>query len=85
VTAYLDKVSPTYRASAHELAWKSFAWFVSEPDCLLHMRESGIQANLASLLWQPWPSVPSFGPYPDQIPVYDMDPGLFALSSFLIV
>lgn len=50
LTAYLDKVSATYRASAHELAWRSFAWFVSEPDCLMHLREATNLKKMAELL-----------------------------------
>lgn len=50
LTAYLDKASPAYRSSAHELAWQSFAWFVSEPDCLLHLREPANRRKVADLL-----------------------------------
>jgi hypothetical protein len=50
LTAYLDKVSAPYRATAHELAWCSFAWFVSEPDHLLHMREAANLKKLSEIL-----------------------------------
>ncbi len=40
VTAYLDKTAETYRRTAHEIAWGSFAWFVSEPDSVLQLHEA---------------------------------------------
>jgi hypothetical protein len=50
LTAYLDKVSSTYRSSAHELAWRSFAWFVSEPDCLLQLRGPANRKKISELI-----------------------------------
>ena len=53
VTAYLDRSEAAFRRSVSELAWKSFAWFMSEPDriLLLHSRwESGIQVRLSDLM-----------------------------------
>ena len=53
VTAYLDRSEAAFRRSVSELAWKSFAWFMSEPDriLLLHTRwESGMQVRLSDLM-----------------------------------
>ena len=35
VTAYADRDESAFKASVSELAWGSFAWFMSEPDNLL--------------------------------------------------
>ncbi|MGH7403886.1 MAG: BsuBI/PstI family type II restriction endonuclease [Candidatus Rokuibacteriota bacterium] len=35
VSALLDRDSQGFKKTASRLAWGSFAWFVSEPDCCL--------------------------------------------------
>ena len=35
VTAYADRDSTAFSASVSKLAWRSFAWFMSEPDRFL--------------------------------------------------
>jgi hypothetical protein len=44
VTAYADKDSQGFTKTIRTLAWDSFAWFVSEPDNLIHLKH-----NVASL------------------------------------
>jgi hypothetical protein len=39
VTAYLDRSGDAARRTIPSLAWRSFAWFVSEPDKLLQMHD----------------------------------------------
>lgn len=39
VTAYLDRQSPGFKKTSPELAWGTFAWFVSEPDHLVALRD----------------------------------------------
>jgi len=39
VTAFADRSAPAFRKLVSELAWGSFAWFTSEPDKLLALRE----------------------------------------------
>ena len=34
LTAYADRDDAAFKASVSELAWRSFAWFMSEPDQL---------------------------------------------------
>jgi hypothetical protein len=41
VTAFSDRRSPAYRKLASELAWGSFAWFVSEPDKIVILVQGG--------------------------------------------
>jgi hypothetical protein len=41
VTAFADRRSPPYRKLASELAWGSFAWFVSEPDKIVILVQGG--------------------------------------------
>jgi hypothetical protein len=52
VTAYLDRGRPAFRKTIAELAWNSFAWFASEPEHIIVMREgnAGSTARLAALL-----------------------------------
>jgi hypothetical protein len=38
VTAFRDRTAPAFRRAAAELAWNTFAWFVSEPAHLLCYR-----------------------------------------------
>lgn len=35
VTAYTDRDDPAFKTSVGELAWNSFAWFMSEPEHIL--------------------------------------------------
>jgi hypothetical protein len=44
VTAYQDRESAGFRKTVSQLAWGSFAWFVSEPDQLLVMHD-GAEAH----------------------------------------
>ena len=37
VTAYQDRSSPSFRKTVPELAWNSFAWFVTEPDNVVQL------------------------------------------------
>jgi hypothetical protein len=39
VTAYMDKNSAGFKKTISGLAWNSFAWFVSEPENLVHFKE----------------------------------------------
>jgi len=41
VTAYLDRSAPAFKKTVDALAWGSFAWFMSEPDHLLHLSAGG--------------------------------------------
>ena len=53
VTSYLDRNEAAFRRSVSELAWRSFAWFVSEPDHLVLWRaghESGERTRLSDLM-----------------------------------
>lgn len=51
VTAYLDRGADPARRTMPGLAWRSFAWFVSEPDKLLQMHDGTTAARkLAALL-----------------------------------
>jgi len=50
VTAYQDRESSGFKKTVHQLAWGSFAWFVSEPDQLLIMHDGAeAQASLRRL------------------------------------
>ena len=51
VTAYGDRGADPARRGMPSLAWRSFAWFVSEPDKLLQLHDSGTAGRkLAALL-----------------------------------
>ncbi len=39
VTAYLDRGQSAFKKTVPELAWNSFAWFASEPDHIIVLRE----------------------------------------------
>lgn len=39
LTAYADRHEPAFKKTVGDLAWGSLAWFSSEPDCLLVLRE----------------------------------------------
>lgn len=41
VTAYRDRDSSAFKASVSELAWRSFAWFMSEPDHIVQFHRGG--------------------------------------------
>lgn len=40
VTAFLDKGSTVYRKLSSSIAWGTFVWFVSEPDCIIILNET---------------------------------------------
>ncbi len=52
LTAYADRDDSAFKASVSELAWRSFAWFMSEPDriMLLHMGADAKRARLSDLM-----------------------------------
>lgn len=51
VTAYMDRATDPARRTMPALSWRSFAWFVSEPDKLVQMHDGSTAARkLASLL-----------------------------------
>ena len=53
VTAYMDRGEIAFRRSTSELAWQSFAWFVSEPDSIVYWhagRGTNESVRLSSLL-----------------------------------
>ncbi len=50
LTAYQDRSSAGFRKTVSQLAWNSFAWFVSEPDSILIMRNGGTSAARLSHL-----------------------------------
>ena len=40
VTAYEDRNNSAFKKSVSELAWQSFAWFMSEPDYIMVLRQA---------------------------------------------
>ena len=52
VTAYADRDDAAFKGSVSELAWQSFAWFMSEPDhiMVLHRGTEADRAHLSELL-----------------------------------
>lgn len=51
VTAYQDRQSAGFKKTVAALAWGSFAWFVSEPNSIVHMRDgSANSVKLGSLI-----------------------------------
>jgi hypothetical protein len=48
VTAYLDRESPGFKKTMSSLAWNGFAWFVSEPDKIIVLK-NGI-SHLSKLI-----------------------------------
>lgn len=52
VTAYADRDGAAFKRSASELAWRSFAWFMSEPKHIiaLHRGRDTDQVKLADLM-----------------------------------
>ncbi|WP_295884124.1 BsuBI/PstI family type II restriction endonuclease [uncultured Thiohalocapsa sp.] len=45
LSAYADRDAPGYRKTYRHLAWGSFAWFASEPDKLLILREGVVELD----------------------------------------
>lgn len=59
LTAYQDRESAGFKKTVAQLAWDSFAWFVSEPDGIIVMRDGGARsARLIDLMF-------STGKFPD--------------------
>ena len=52
VTAYADRDAAAFKGSVSELAWRSFAWFMSEPDhiVVLHQGSDAKQVRLSDLM-----------------------------------
>ena len=51
VTAFQDRDTSVFKKAIPNLAWGSFAWFVSEPNQLVHMRDGSTSSmNLHQLL-----------------------------------
>lgn len=51
LTAYQDRESAGFKKTVAQLAWGSFAWFVSEPERIVVMRDGGEKAlKLAELM-----------------------------------
>ena len=52
VTAYSDRDGAAFKGSVSELAWRSFAWFMSEPDhiVVLHCGADAEQMRLSDLM-----------------------------------
>ena len=52
LTAYADRDHAAFKSSVSELAWRSFAWFTSEPDhiVLLHRGADAERARLSELM-----------------------------------
>lgn len=52
VTAYADRDEGAFKASVSELAWRSFAWFMSEPEhiMVLHRGDDAGQVRLSDLM-----------------------------------
>ena len=52
VTAYADRDAAPFKSSVSELAWRSFAWFMSEPDhiVILHRGANVEQVRLSDLM-----------------------------------
>lgn len=51
VTAYLDRDDSTFRKTVSVLAWRTFAWFMSEPDKILALRDGNERSmHLADLV-----------------------------------
>ena len=47
VTAYADRDESAFKASVSELAWGSFAWFMSEPDNIVVLHRGGESMGVA--------------------------------------
>ncbi|MCG8596915.1 MAG: restriction endonuclease [Kiloniellales bacterium] len=44
LTAYQDREAAAFKKTVPSLAWGSFAWFASEPDNLVHLRDGALPA-----------------------------------------
>ena len=53
LTAYSDRDDGSFKRSVSELAWQSFAWFMSEPDHIVAFHRGGTprQSPLWHLMW----------------------------------
>lgn len=53
VTAYADRDDAAFKGTVSELVWRSFAWFMSEPDhiMVLHQGDDAVQVRLSDLMW----------------------------------
>ncbi len=49
LTAFLDRSSQPFKKSISELAWGSYAWFSTEPDYIIDLREHDESVKLTSL------------------------------------
>lgn len=49
LTAFLDRSSQPFKKSISELAWGSYAWFSTEPDYIIDLREHDESIKLTSL------------------------------------
>lgn len=49
LTAFLDRSSQPFKKSIPELAWGSYAWFSTEPDYIIDLREHNETVKLTSL------------------------------------
>ncbi|WP_323950216.1 BsuBI/PstI family type II restriction endonuclease [Aeromonas caviae] len=49
LTAYMDRSSSAFKKSISELAWGSYAWFASEPDYIIDLRD-GNPKKLSDLI-----------------------------------
>jgi len=52
LTAFLDRSSQPFKKSISELAWGSYAWFASEPDFIIDLREHGGKVKLSTLRFE---------------------------------
>ena len=52
VTAYADRNDAAFKTTVSELAWRSFTWFMSEPDqiMVLHRGAGAGHARLSELM-----------------------------------
>ena len=52
VTAYADRNTAAFKRSVSQLAWRSFAWFMAEPDhiMVLHQGADAKQVRLSDLM-----------------------------------
>lgn len=49
LTAFLDRSSQPFKKSIPELAWGSYAWFSTEPDYIISLKESNESQKLTTL------------------------------------
>ena len=53
VTAYQDRESAGFKKTVAGLAWGSFAWLVSEPKGIIHMRDGDTSSLTLSTMIKP--------------------------------